>query len=72
MIVRIEAAEVEDIASKILKFMKTKKIQKPIIVVPVDIRHMVFVILSEFIPNINVLAYEELVSSANIKFIGKI
>ncbi len=72
MIVRIEASEVEEIASKILKYIKTKKIIQPTIVVPVDIRHMFFVILSEFIPNINVLAYEELVSSANIKFIGKI
>lgn len=72
MIIRIEATEVQDIAAKIAKFAKSKKITNPTIVVPMDIRHMMFVILSEFVQNLTVLAYEELVSNANIKFIGKI
>jgi len=71
-IVRIEAKEVEDIANKILTFTKSKKITNPTIVVPMDIRHMIFVILSEFIPNLTVLAHEELVSECDIKFIGKV
>ncbi len=37
-----------------------------------DLRHMIFVILSEFVPNITVLANEELVCDYNIKFIGKV
>ena len=71
-IIRIEAGDVQEIADKVLKLAKSKKIQSPVIVVPMDIRHMVFVILAEFIPNITVLAHEELVSDCNIKFIGKI
>ena len=71
-IIRIDAKDVENIADKIIKFSKSKKIFNPIIVVPLDIRHMVFVILSEFVPNLTVLANEELVSSADIKIIGQI
>ena len=51
---------------------KAKKITNPTLVVPMDIRHMVFVILAEFVRNITVLAHEELVSDYNIKFVGKI
>ena len=71
-IIRIEANEIEEIGDKLIRFAKSKKIEKPIVVVPMDIRHMVFVILSEFIPNLTVLAYEELASDFNIKFVGKI
>ena len=71
-IVRIEADQVQEIVDKIAKFAKAKKITNPILVVPMDIRHMVFVILAEFVRNITVLAHEELVSDYNIKFVGKI
>ena len=71
-IIRIDADDVQNIVTKIIKFSKSKKITNPIIVVPLDIRHMVFVILSEFIQNLTVLAHEELVSDYNIKFIGKV
>ena len=57
---------------KIAKFAKSKKITNPTLVVPMDIRHMVFVILAEFVRNITVLAHEELVSDYNIKFVGKV
>ena len=71
-IIRIESKEVQEIADKIVKFAKNKKITKPVIVVPMDIRHMVFVIFSEFIQDLNVLAHEELVSDYDIKFVGKV
>ena len=71
-IVRIQADDVQNIAEKIIKFAKSKKITKPIIVAPLDIRHMIFVILNEFVRDLTVLAHEELVSDVNIKFIGKI
>lgn len=71
-IVRIDAGEVQDIADRVCKFAKSKKLTRPILVVPMDIRHMVFVILSEFVPNLVVLAHEELVSDFDIKFLGKI
>ncbi len=71
-VIRIDASDVQAIADKIAKLIKTKKITKPILVVPMDIRHMVFVILAEFIQDITVLAHEELVSNCDVKFIGKI
>ncbi len=71
-IIRIEACDVQEIANRINKLAKSKKIDTPILTVPMDIRHMCFVILSEFVPNLRVLACEELVSDYNVKFIGKI
>ena len=71
-IIRIDALDVQEIANKINKIAKTKKLEQPVIAVPMDIRHMCFVILSEFVPNIRVLACEELVSDYNIKFVGKV
>ena len=71
-IIRIDANDVQEIVRKVAKFAKSKKIEEPVLVVPFDLRHMVYVILSEFIPNITILAYEELVSGNNIKFIGKV
>ena len=71
-IIRIDASDVQAIVDRLMKFVKSKKVTKPILVVPMDIRHMVFVILSEFVQDITVLAHEELVSNCNVKFIGKI
>ena len=71
-IIRIDANDVQEIAKRINKLAKIKKLNNPILAVPMDIRHMCFVILSEFVPNLTVLACEELVSDFNIKFIGKV
>ena len=71
-IIRIEAQDVQQIANKINKLAKSKRLDTPILAVPMDLRHMCFVILSEFVPNLRVLACEELVSDYNIKFIGKV
>ena len=54
------------------KITKNKKLELPILAVPMDLRHMCFVILSEFVSNLRVLACEELVSDYNIKFVGKV
>ena len=71
-IIRIDAADVHKIAANINKIAKSKKLQNPVLAVPMDLRHMIFVILSEFVPNITVVANEELVCDYNIKFIGKV
>ena len=71
-IIRIDSNDVMEIANKINKIAKSKKLNSPVLAVPMDIRHMCFVILSEFVPNITVLASEELVSDCEIKFIAKI
>lgn len=71
-VIRIDAFDVQEIADRINKIVKSKKLETPILVVPMDLRHMCFVILSEFVPNLRVLACEELVSDFNIKFIGAV
>ena len=71
-IIRIDANDVQEIANKINKLANSKKLEFPILVVPMDLRHMCFVILSEFVPNLRVIACEELVSDYDIKFIGKV
>lgn len=71
-IIRIDALDVQEIADKINKLAKSKKLENPILSVPMEFRHMVFVILSEFVPNITVLASEELVGDFNIKFVGEV
>ncbi len=71
-IIRIDATDVKKIATKINKLAKSKKIDNPILAVPMDLRHMIFVILSEFVPNLTVIANEELVCDYNVKFIGKV
>ena len=71
-IIRIEACDVQEIANGINKLVHSKKLELPVLVVPMDIRHMCFVVLSEFVPNLRVLACEELVSDYNIKFVAKV
>lgn len=71
-IIRIDAVDVQQIANRINKLAKRKNIINPILVVPMEVRHMCFVILSEFVPNLRVIACEELVSDYNIKFVGKV
>lgn len=71
-VIRINADDVQEIADKINKIAKSKKLESPIISVPMELRHMVFVILSEFVPNITVLAGEELAGDYDIKFIGQV
>lgn len=71
-VIRIDANDVQNIAISINKIAKAKKLDHPVIVVPMELRHMVFVILSEFVPNITVLACEEMVGDYDIKYIGKV
>ena len=71
-IIRIDANEVQEIAVKINKITKSKKLESPILVVPMELRHMCFIIFSEFVPNLKVIACEELVSNDKIKFVAKV
>lgn len=71
-VIRIDSNDVQNIAENINKIAKAKKLDNPILAVPMDLRHMCFVILSEFVPNITVLASEEIVGDYDIKFIAKV
>jgi flagellar biosynthesis protein FlhA len=71
-VVRINADDVILIADKIKKLAKSKKAQHIILIAPMSLRHMIYVILSEFIPAITVLAAEEVMAITDIKIIGKV
>lgn len=73
-IVRIEGAKVEKIASSILK--KIKKYNVDVnnftILAPIEVRHMLFMILSQFISNIKIIAKEEIANEYTIEILDEI
>lgn len=73
-IVRIDGAKIEKIATKILKKAKTLSldINNLILFTPMGVRHMTFLILSQFINNIKVLAKEEITNEYTIEIIDEI
>lgn len=73
-IVRIKGEKVEKIANSILKKAKKANIDitNIIILAPVEIRHMLFMILSQFISNIKILAKEEIANEYTIEILDEI
>ena len=71
-ILRIEANDVHKLADRINKFVKNKILDTPIITAPMELRHIIFVVLSEFIPNITVLAQEEIINECDCNFVGTV
>lgn len=58
-IIRIEASSLEKIVKRLLKAVKTNNIDSIILVVPMEVRHMLFAVLSQYINNLTVLSKEE-------------
>lgn len=71
-ILRIEANGVNKLADRINKFVKNKILDTPIITAPMELRHIIFVVLSEFIPNITVLAQEEIINECDCNVVGTV
>ncbi len=63
-IVRIDGQKVEKLADKIMKLTKKNELEKTILLVPMEIRHMTFIVLSQYIPDLAVLAVEELTNNS--------
>lgn len=72
MILKITSGDLLTLIFNIGKLMKSKKISKPILVVPMEMRHMMFTLLSEFIPSLTVLALEELIKNGDFDFVGEV
>ncbi|MBP7212294.1 FHIPEP family type III secretion protein [bacterium] len=74
MIVKIEGKKIEKIAKSLLKSAKTfdMNVDDLKLIVPVEVRHMAFMILSQFIPNITVVAREELSNDCKIDLLEEI
>lgn len=73
-IVRIEGVKVEKIANSILKKMKKYNvdISNLTILAPIEVRHMLFMILSQFVSNIKIIAREEIANEYTIEVIDEI
>ena len=73
-IVKIEGKKIEKIAKSLLR--SAKKFELNIddlkIIVPIEVRHMTFMIMSQFIPNITVIAREELSNECKIDLLEEI
>lgn len=73
-IVRINGTKIERIANSILKKVKENNIDfnNIVIIVPIEIRHMFFMILSQFISNIRVIAREEIANDYSLEILDEI
>lgn len=73
-IVRIDGTKVEKLANAILKKSRQNDLELSgiKILVPMEIRHMFFMIVSQFIPNIKVLAKEEIANDYTIEILDEI
>lgn len=71
-IVRVDGSKVEKIALKLLRFAKDNDLDNIILVVPIEIRHMAFIVLSQYINTLTVLAQEEITTYYNFEIIGEV
>ena len=71
-IVRVDGDKVEKVALKLLKFAKENELDNIVLVVPIEIRHMTFIVLSQYINTLTVLAQEEVTNYYNFEIIGEV
>ena len=71
-IIRIDAGFAEKLAEKIAKQAKQLEIESPKLFVPLELRHLVFTLLSNYLNNITVLAHEEIDCNAKVEIIAEI
>lgn len=71
-VVRVNGDKVEKTALKLLKFAKENDIENIVLIVPLEIRHMVFIVLSQYINTLTVLAQEEVTNYYNFEIIGEV
>lgn len=73
-VVRIEGAKIEKITKSILQKAKNLNIDlgNIVIITPLEIRHLTFIILSQFISNIKVIAREEVSNDYTIEVLDEV
>ncbi|MFI3300864.1 MAG: FHIPEP family type III secretion protein [Candidatus Gastranaerophilales bacterium] len=71
-VVRIDADFAEKLAEKIVKKADEMGIESPKIFVPMEMRHMIFSLLSNYLNDFTVLSREEIGCNATIEIIGEI
>lgn len=71
-IIRIDADFAEKFADKLSKKAKKLNIENPKLLVPMDLRHLIFTLLCNYMNNITVLSREEIGYNAQIEVIAEI
>lgn len=73
-IVRIKGEKVEKIANSLIKKAKLNNLDLSslVVLVPIEIRHMFFMIMSQFITNIKVIAKEEVANEYTIEIMDEV
>ena len=71
-IVKVDGTKVEKVAMKLLKFAKENNLDNIVLIVPIEIRHMAFIVLSQYINTLTVLALEEVTNYYNFEVIGEV
>ncbi len=71
-IIKIDADFAEALANKLNKKIKKYNIDNPKLIVPLELRHLMFTLLSNYINNLTVLAREEIGCSTPIEVIAEI
>lgn len=71
-IIRIDAGFAEKLAEKLTKQAKQLEIDSPKLFVPLELRHLIFTLLSNYLNNIVVLSHEEIGCNAKVEIIAEI
>lgn len=71
-IIRIDAGFAEKLAEKVTKQAKQLEINSPKLFVPLELRHLIFTLLSNYLNNIVVLSHEEIGCNAKVEIIAEI
>lgn len=73
-IVRVDGGKIEKLVARILKKAKTYELDlgNIIIIAPLEVRHMTYMILSQFVYNVKVLAREEITNDYSVEIIDEI
>ena len=71
-IIRIDAGFAENLADKLSKEIEKLNVQNPIFLVPLEFRHLIFTLLSNYMNNITVLSREEIGCNTPIEIYSEI
>lgn len=71
-IVRLEATKIEKVVEKLDSISKEFELENILLVVPMEVRHMIFLVFSQYINNLTVLAKEEVTNYYNFETIAEI
>ena len=71
-IIKIDADFADKLSEKLNKKIKKYGVETPILIVPLELRHLMFSLLNNYIDNINVLAREEISNNVTLEIIDEV